>query len=132
MRTSAKAILAAAAIATAGLGGLATPAAAQSSSGQQQQQQQVKTDWSDQKLQGFVKTAMAVREVYSDWRPKIKNAENKEEEKKLRKQANDEAVKVVKDSSLTVDTYTKINRAMRKDPEFYKKVRGMMQSEMQN
>ncbi len=129
MRTSAKAILAAAAIATAGVGGLVTPATAQSSSGQQQQ---VKTDWSDEQLQGFVKTAMAVRDVYSNWRPKIKNAENDQERKQLRQKANDEAVKVVKDSPLSIDTYTKINRAMRKDPEFYKKVRGMMQSQMQN
>ena len=129
MRTSAKAILAAAAIATAGVGGLATDAAAQSSSGQQQQ---VKTDWSDQKLQGFVQTAMAVRDVYSNWRPKIKNAESDQERKQLRQKANDEAVKVVKDSPLSIDTYTKINRAMRKDPEFYKKVRGMMQNQMKN
>ena len=125
MRTISKALIAAVVIALAGLTGASSDVRAQSSDGNQQQAQP-RTDWSDQELQTFVQTAMSVRDVYAEWRPKMEKAENKEERKKMRKQANNAALKKVRASSLTVEEYTEINRAMRKDPEFFNKVRGMM------
>jgi len=85
-----------------------------------------KTNWSDTKLEGFVTAAVAVQDVYENWRPRIDNAENAEEQQKLRQQANDQAVSAVEESPITVKEYTQINRAMQTDPEFYKKVRGML------
>jgi hypothetical protein len=129
MRTTPKAVLAASLIALAGVAGTPADGVAQSSGSQQQAQP--KTDWSDQKLQSFVQTAMSVRDVYAEWRPKMEKAESKEQRKQMRKQANDEALKKVRASSLSVEEYTKINRAMRKDPEFFNKVKGMMQDARQ-
>jgi len=128
MRTTPKALLAAALIALAGVAGIPSAGLAQSSGSDSQQQAEPKTDWSDQKLQNFVQTAIAVRDVYAEWRPKMEKAESKDERKQMRKQANDAALKKVRASSLTVKEYTEINRAMRKDPEFFKKVKQMMKN----
>jgi hypothetical protein len=125
MQTTAKALFAAGLIALTGMVGAPTAGLAQSSDGSQQQAQP-KTDWSDQKLQSFVQTAMAVRDVYAEWRPKMEKAESDKQRKQMRKKANDAALKKVRSSSLTVEEYTQINRAMRKDPEFFNKVRGLM------
>lgn len=130
MWTTPKALLAAAVIALTGAVGVPQQATAQSS-GNESQQAQPKTDWSDQKLKSFVQAAMEVRGVYKQWKPKIEQAETKEDRKKMRKQANSAAIEKVKASSLTVKEYTAINRAMRKDPEFFEKVKGMMQKAQQ-
>lgn len=123
MLTISRSLVVAVTLALAGTVGLPQNGAAQDSGSQQASP---KTDWSDQKLQGFVTAAMSVQKVYSNWQPKINNAESSEAEKKMRRKANDAAVSAVKDSPVSVEEYTKINRAMQQDRELYKKVRGMM------
>lgn len=129
MQTTVKALFAAGLIALAGVAG--TPADGLAQSSGNQQQGEPKTDWSDKQLRTFVQTATAVREVYAEWRPKMEKAESKEQRKKMRKKANNAALEKVRQSKLSVEEYTQINRAMRKDREFFNKVKGMMKDAQQ-
>lgn len=129
MQTTIKSLFAAGLIALTGVA--AAPADGLAQSSDNQQQAEPKTDWNDKQLRTFVQTATAVRDVYAEWRPKMEKAESKDKRKQMRKQANEAALKKVRASSLSVKEYTQINRAMRKDPEFFNKVKGMMKDAQQ-
>ena len=91
-----------------------------------QSQAEPRTDWSDQKLQGFVTAALDVQSVYEEWRPRIDEAENAENAQEMRQKANDSAVQAVEESPISVEEYTEINRAMQTNPEFYEEVRTLL------
>jgi len=117
----------AAALSLAFVAAAGQPAFAQSSDdGQGQSQQDVKTDWSEQKLQQFATAATDVKAVFDEYRPKIKNAENADKMNKMQKQASDEAAQAVKDSGLSVQEYNRINQAIQADKDLRKRVMGII------
>lgn len=121
LRSLAAAGLAAALLAA----GAALPAAAGSQSAAQGQQAQAE-QYTDAKLESFTVAAFEVRQLIQSWQPKIQNAENKDEAKKLQKQANSELLTVIEDTEgITVAEYKKIIRDVRADQELYDRVRGI-------
>ena len=112
-------------LAFAGATGVVQSASAQDdgqSGDQEMQQQDVKTDWSEQKLQQFATAATDVKEVFDEYRPKIKNAESSDQANAMQKEASDKAAKAVKDSGLSVEEYNQINQAIQADEKLYDRV----------
>jgi len=109
------------------------PALAQSSdSGEGQSQQNVKTDWSEQKLQQFAAAATDVKEVFDEYRPKIKDAEDADKANQMQKEASDEAAAAVEESGLSVEEYNRINQAIQADKDLYKRVMKIIRAEQGN
>jgi len=103
-----------------------------SDSGEGQSQQNVKTDWSEQKLQQFAAAATDVKEVFDEYRPKIKDAEDADKANKMQKEASDEAAAAVKESGLSVEEYNRINQAIQADKDLYKRVMKIIRAKQGN
>lgn len=97
--------------------GAAAPAAAQSTG--QGQQQQVKTDWSEQKLDAFAEASVAINEMQSKWQERISNAESQEKQAEIRQEANEAVTGTIEDSGLSPKEYNQIYQAARQDQELY-------------
>lgn len=93
----------------------AAPAAAQNT----QQQGQVKTDWSEEKIEQFVQASVAISEAQSKWTQRIQQAESQEKKQKLQKQANEAVLQKIKDQGLSTSEYNRIYKAAEQDKEFY-------------
>lgn len=104
------------------------PAMAQdSNSGQSAtQQQQQKASYTEADLQKFVEAQSGIKDVRSEYMPKIKNAEKKDKQRKLQMSANDEMVSVIKKTGLDIKTYNAIATAYQSNADLREKVNGMM------
>lgn len=91
------------------------------------QAQEIKTDWSQQKLEAYASAVVKVESVFAALRQAI--AQSPEKEQELQRQANEEAVEAVRAEGLTVDEYNQIFTATRADPRFNQKVIELIEAE---
>lgn len=88
-----------------------------------------KTDWSEDQLEAYAAAVVEVDEIFSDYRPRIQNAESADEASALREEARSQAIQAVKNEGITVSEYTEINQAARADTELKKKVQDLIRQE---
>ena len=119
--------LAAALLAVSLVGTTAAPAMAQTN-----QQSQVKTDWSDQKIEQFVQASLAIGEAQDKWAKRIQNAENQQKKRKLQQQANMQVKKVIEDQGLTTAEYNRIYKAAEQDKDLYNELTDRIQDAREN
>ena len=105
----------------------ATPALAQSS-----QQSDVKTDWSEQKIEQFVQASMAVGEAQEEWGSRIQQAEGQEKKRELQQKANEEVQEAIEDEGLSTQEYNKIYQAAQQDQELMNELTERIQEAKQN
>lgn len=108
------------AVATLSLGlilSVAAPTTAQNT-----QENQVKTDWSEEKLENFGEAAVALQDIQAEWKQRIANARTEEKRQTLRQQQADAMDQAIRDAGLTPKEYSQIVRAVRNDQEFYQEV----------
>ncbi len=86
------------------------------------QGQDVKTDWSDARLDSFAEATVAIAKIRGKWRQKLDNAENEEERKEILGRYKDAANQAVKDAGLSPDTYNRIHKAARQDKGLSNKI----------
>ena len=72
-----------------------------------------KTDWSEDQLEAYAAAVVEVDEIFSDYRPRIQNAETADEAGALREEARSQAIEAVKNEGITVSEYTEIHQAAR-------------------
>lgn len=92
-----------------------------------QQQKQPDVDVSDKEVQQFAGIYKKATKIRSKYAGQAQNAENKEEQMKLRKQMNAEMMQVIKESPLTMQRYRTIAKAASTDPELKKELKQAIQ-----
>jgi len=105
----------------------ATPALAQSG-----QQSEVKTNWSDQKIEQFVQASMAVGEAQEEWRSRIQEAEGQEKKRELQQKANEATQEAIEEEGLSTQEYNKIYQAAQQDQELYDELTERIQQARKN
>lgn len=84
--------------------------------------------FSDAKLRSFAVAALEVRDIIESWRPRIEEAESKDEQDRLRQQANAELHTAVKQADgISVAEYQQIVETARGDRRFYDRLQGIVE-----
>lgn len=81
---------------------------------------------SDAELKTFAVAALKVREIGTEWRPKIAEAGSEAEATEFKAEARDEMIEAVEGEGLTVDRYQEIIQQVRTDPDLAQKVTAHM------
>lgn len=110
-----------------GLSASATPLFAQGTQGTQPGQPAQPSpaqagDISDSQVEKFAEAEEKVRSLSSKWQSKIEGAQDQDAAMQHQQEANQEIVKAVKDSGLSVQEYNKIARAAQGDPELAERI----------
>lgn len=96
--------------------------------GSSQAQQGASTqNFSDKQLQQFADASQEIAKVSQEYTKKLQNAKDQAAQQELRKQANEEMVRVVKESGLSVEQFNAVGQAIQQDPQLMKRVQGMVQ-----
>lgn len=112
--------------------GLAAPATAQDAeqsgqSGNGEAQAKSADDVSDEQLEQFAAAYGQIRSVRAEYAPKIRNAENKEQRAKLKKQGRQEMTSAIRDSGLEISEYQQIGRALNGNKQLQARLQKLMQ-----
>jgi hypothetical protein len=99
---------------------------------QENEQNQVKTDWSEQKIEQFVQASIALGEAQDKWGERIRNAESQQKKRQLQQQANMQVKKVIEDQGLSTAEYNRIYKAAEQDQELYKEITARIQEAREN
>jgi predicted nucleic acid-binding Zn ribbon protein len=105
---------------------VATDARAQSAAPGEQQLPAGRKDFSEQDLKSYASAAVKVQDVSTKWQEKLKTTKGPAAGEDIQKQAEQEAVAVVKQEGLTVEKYNRIALATENDPEIRNKVMSYM------
>jgi len=100
--------------------GWPAPVAGQTSG--QSQTGQVKTDWSQQKLEAFAAASVALGDVQANWETRIADAETQQQREELRRDANQAMAQTIEDAGLTPEQYQRIYRAARQDETLHSQI----------
>jgi len=73
--------------------------------------------FSEQQLDAFAETVVAVNPLIMDWNQKIQAAQSEQEKQQLAEQARAQVVSAIEDGGLSVETYNQIAQAAQNDPE---------------
>ncbi len=73
--------------------------------------------FSDQQLDAFAETVVAVNPLIMDWNQKIQSAQSEQEKQQLAEQARTQVVSVIEDGGLSIETYNQIAQAAQNDPD---------------
>ena len=111
---------------------LVTSAAAAPALAQSSQEGDVKTDWSEQKIEQFVQASMAVGETQEEWSSRIQQAEGQEKKRELQQQAQKAVQEAIEDEGLSTQEYNKIYQAAQQDQELYNELTERIQEARQN
>lgn len=98
----------------------AAPAAAQTA--EQSQTEQLKTDWSEKKLDAFAAASVAISEKQAEWRQRIAEAESRDKQADLREQANKEIKGTIEDKGLSPQEYSRIHRSAQQNDDLYEEL----------
>jgi hypothetical protein len=104
----------------------AAPAAAQTA--EQGQNEQLKTDWSEQKLEAFAAASVAISEKQAEWRKRIADAESRDKQADLREQANKEIKGTIEDKGLSPQEYSRIHRSAQQNDDLYEELMTRIQA----
>lgn len=99
---------------------------------QDNQQSQVKTDWSDQKIEQFVQASLAIGEAQEKWGERIQNAESQQKKRQLQQQANTQVKKAIEEEGLTTAEYNRIYKAAEQDKDLYNELTDRIQDAREN
>lgn len=105
----------------------AAPAAAQTAD--QTQQKQIKTDWSEQKLDAFAAASVAISEKQSEWRQRIADADSQEKQADLREKANKDIKGTIEDKGLSPQEYSRIHRSAQQNDDLYEELMTRIKAE---
>ena len=105
----------------------AAPAAAQTA--EQGQQDQVKTDWSEQKLDAFAAASVAISEKQAEWRQRIAESDSRDKQADLRKQANKDIKGTIEDKGLSPQDYSRIHRSAQQNDDLYEELMTRIKAE---
>lgn len=108
----------------------AAPAAAQTA--EQGQQNQVKTDWSEQKLDAFAAASVAISEKQAEWRQRIAEADAQEKQAELREKANKDIKGTIEDKGLSPQDYSRIHRSAQQNDDLYEELMTRIKAERSN
>lgn len=108
-----------AAIAAVSLGLAAAPAAMAQSQSQ----------FTDDQLNAFAETVVAVNPLIASWNQKIQAAESQEQAQQLAQQARGEVISEIEKGGLTLETYNQIAQAAQQDPELRKDIEDRLPDE---
>lgn len=105
----------------------AAPAAAQTA--EQGQQDQIKTDWSEQKLDAFAAASVAISEKQAEWRQRIAEADAQEKQAELREKANKDIKGTIEDKGLSPQDYSRIHRSAQQNDDLYEELMTRIKAE---
>lgn len=108
----------------------AAPAAAQTA--EQGQQDQIKTDWSEQKLDAFAAASVAISEKQAEWRQRIAEADAQEKQAELREKANKDIKGTIEDKGLSPQDYSRIHRSAQQNDDLYEELMTRIKAERSN
>ena len=94
--------------------------------GQYEQQQPQADDFSEDQLESFVSARAEVDELRQEFQPKFQEADDVEQAQKLRKEFQKEAVQILDDEGLDVQTYNGIVKGMDRNKELRNKIQKKM------
>lgn len=84
---------------------------------------------SDEKLQRFVVAMSEIREIRMEYGPKLQEADNEEEQNRIRKEGREEMIEAIEDTGLEADEYNRIGRRINNDEELKNRVRDLAQEQ---
>lgn len=108
----------------------AAPAAAQTA--EPGQQDQIKTDWSEQKLDAFAAASVAISEKQAEWRQRIAEADAQEKQAELREKANKDIKGTIEDKGLSPQDYSRIHRSAQQNDDLYEELMTRIKAERSN
>ncbi len=84
--------------------------------------------FSEQQLASFVTALDEIGQISGRMQQQVNQAEDPEQVQQIRREANDEMVKAVRDAGLDVETYNEISRGMRNDERLAERIQEMQES----
>jgi len=84
---------------------------------------------SDQQLEQFAVALTSMQQIRMEYAPKLRQAEDKAEQQRLKQQGRKEMIKAIRDSGLEVKEYNRIGNRIGTDSELKERVREIMQQQ---
>lgn len=94
--------------------------------GQYEQQQPQADDFSEDQIESFVSARAEVDELRQEFRPKFQEAEDVDTAQNLRKEFQKEAIQILDEEGLDVQTYNGIVKGMDRNKELRNKIQKKM------
>lgn len=88
--------------------------------------QSQQTQISDQKLQQFTLALADIRDIRMEYGPKLQQAEDKKQQRELKKQGQQAMMQAIRDSGLEVEEYNRIGNRLGSDEKLQQRVQEMM------
>lgn len=90
---------------------------------------QQQMDISDEKLEQFAEAYADIREVRSEYVPKLQQAEGQEEQAQLQEEGQQEMVAAIESNDMDVSEYQQIGRQLNNDQELQERLKQIMQDQ---